>query len=417
MNAARTTYLKSNWYKAFRFDADRENLFSETNKQKHDDMRKRVGIGYSGKDNPNLEPDMDKVIFRLINLIKSHYVSRGNNTKLFDFGQVIQYFTLDVITVLGLGKSFGWLDDGGQDKFGYCATMEANMPAMNFVSAVPLLLSLMTVPSIQNLALPSVKDRIGMGAIKGEAHRIIAERFQPGIEKQCRNDMLQSFIEHGLTQAEIADESLLQVLAGSDTTALILRVIFICVSSNHRVYRRLVEEIDDADVPMDAVISYTRALQLPYLNACVKEALRWYPVNTGLTLRTVGPEGDYYNGLYLPPGTEIGLAAWSVYRHNTAYGEDAAVFRPDRWIEADPERLAKMEKEHELVFMYGPYRCMGERIARIELLKTVFELMRRFEFSGVNPVQPFEKEECCGLMIQRGLKMRVEERENKPPQA
>lgn len=410
MNAPRSPYSKSTWYKAFRFDAKRENLFSETNEEKHNEMRKRVGIGYSGKDNPNLESDMDQVIFKLINLITSHSSSQYNETKTFDFGSTIHYFTLDAITALALGKSFGWLEDGGRDKFAYCATIEATMPAMNFVSAVPFLLDLLAIPSVLNLALPSVKDRIGLGAIKGEAHKIIAQRFQSESKTQRRNDMLQSFIEHGLTEGEIADESLLQILAGSDTTALILRVIFTSVSSNSHIHRTLLEEIDAVGMSMDKVIPYFRATQLPYLNACIAEALRWYPVATGLTPRTVGPGGDRYNGLYLPPGTEIGMAAWSVFRHNPVYGKDAAIFRPDRWIEADSESLAKMQKEHELCFMYGTYKCMGERIARIELSKVVFELMRRFEFSVANPMQPFSREDCYGLMIQRGLNMTVRER-------
>lgn len=410
MNSTKTPYLKSNWYKAFRFDADRENIFSEIDKRKHDELRKKVGLGYSGKDNPNLEPDMDKVILKLISVIKSDYLSKRGTTKLVDFGTIIQYFTLDVITALGLGKSFGYLEDGGQDKYGYCATLEATSPAMNFISAVPLLLKMITIPAIQNLALPSVKDRIGMGAVKGAAHQIVAERFQKEAEKYGRKDMLQSFINHGMTQSEIADESLLQILAGSDTTATIMRVLLVCVSTNMQVYQKLLKEIDATDVPADTIISYTQTLQLPYLNACIKETLRWYPVNTGLTPRMVGPEGDYYNGLYLPPGTQIGLSAWAVYRHNPAYGSDAAIFRPDRWLEADAEQLAKMEKEHELVFMYGPYKCLGERIARIELSKTVFELLRRFQFAVASPFQPLAKEECYGLMIQRGLIMRVEER-------
>lgn len=373
-------------------------------------MRKRVGIGYSGKDNPNLESDMDQVIFKLIDLIRSHTSSDKMEAKTFDFGSTIHYFTLDAITAFALGKSFGWLEDGGQDKFAYCATIEATMPAMNFVSAVPFLLDLLAIPSVLNLALPSVKDRIGLGAIKGEAHRIIAERFQSGSEKQRRKDMLQSFIEHGLTEGEIADESLLQILAGSDTTALILRVIFTSVSSNSQIHRKLLEEVDAVAISMNEVIPYSRATQLPYLNACIAEALRWYPVATGLTPRTVGPEGDHYDSFYLPPGTEVGMAAWSVYRHNPVYGKDAAIFRPDRWIDANPERLAKMQKEHELCFMYGTYKCMGERIARIELSKVVFELMRRFEFSIANPLQPLSREDCYGLMIQRGLNMTVRER-------
>lgn len=409
MNVVRSTYTRSDWYKAFRFDADRENLFSETNKERHSKMKQKVALGYSGKENPNLEPDMDKVILSMINLIKTKYISSGSSLKPMDLGQVLQYLTLDIITALSLGKAFGWLED--EDKYAYVATMEANLPAMNFMSAVPALSRLLRIPAIQRAVLPTVKDRVGMGKVKAVAREAITERFQPGTQKKTRNDMIQSFIEHGLTQAEIADESLLQILAGSDTSASIMRTAFICITTNPRVYTRLKAEIMSTDVPLDSVISHTQAQQLPYLNACIKETMRYYPINMGLGPKIVGPQGDTHRGIYLPPGTEIGFSAWDVYRYNPVYGPDAATYRPERWLDNDAETLARMEKEHDLVFWYGEFRCMGERIAWIEIRKSMFELLRRFHFSLMNPMQPLQKEENYGLWLQRGLMVRAEEQQ------
>lgn len=46
MNAYRgSSYTKGNWYKAFKFDADRENLFSQTDEEKHLYLRNRVTVG------------------------------------------------------------------------------------------------------------------------------------------------------------------------------------------------------------------------------------------------------------------------------------------------------------------------------------------------------------------------------------
>lgn len=411
MTAVRSSYERSDWFKAFRFDADRENLFSETNRDKHARMRQKVTSGYSGKENPNLEPDMDKVIMTAIDLIKSKYISDGGKTRPVDLGQIIQYLTLDIITALSLGGSFGWLED--EDKYAYIETMEANAPAMNFMSAVPALSRLIRIPAVQKAILPTVKDRIGMGKVKAVAHEMIADRFKPGDEKVKRNDMTQSFIEHGLSQAEIADESLLQILAGSDTSGTIIRSAFIYITTNARIYSRLQAEVLGAKVSTSEIISHAQAQQLPYLNACIKETLRYYPINTGLSPKTVGPQGDTYQGYHLPPGTDIGMSAWNVYRYNPIYGSDCEIYRPERWLDSNSEKLAAMEKEHELVFSYGRFKCLGERIARIELLKILFELMRRFDFALIDPMKPLQKEDNCGLWIQRGMMMRIEEKESK----
>jgi hypothetical protein len=48
MNAFRgSTYTRSKWYKGFKLDADRENLFTELDEQKHLNLRNRVTIGVS----------------------------------------------------------------------------------------------------------------------------------------------------------------------------------------------------------------------------------------------------------------------------------------------------------------------------------------------------------------------------------
>jgi hypothetical protein len=45
MAAVRSSYSRADWYRAFKFDADRENLFSEVDEEKHIRMRSRVTAG------------------------------------------------------------------------------------------------------------------------------------------------------------------------------------------------------------------------------------------------------------------------------------------------------------------------------------------------------------------------------------
>ena len=45
MCSVRSSYSRGDWYRAFKFDADRENLFSEPDEEKHIKMRMRVAAG------------------------------------------------------------------------------------------------------------------------------------------------------------------------------------------------------------------------------------------------------------------------------------------------------------------------------------------------------------------------------------
>jgi len=163
---------------------------------------------------------------------------------------------------------------------------------------------------------------------------------------------------------------------------------------------------------MTSVISNSRAQQLPYMQACIKEALRHNPAAVGLLPKIVGPKGDTHNGVYLPPGTEVALCAWNMHRNNTkVYGEDAHIYRPERWLEASPERLAIMEEAFHLVFGFGRFRCLGEGIAKIELNKMFFEMFRRFNWSLLDPIHPLEKNMSYGLFVQKGMWVRITEKE------
>jgi RimJ/RimL family protein N-acetyltransferase len=55
------------------------------------------------------------------------------------------------------------------------------------------------------------------------------------------------------------------------------------------------------------------------------------------------------------------------------FGSDAPLFRHERWLEAGPEQLEKMEAAVGTLFGNGRHRCLGRTIALIELNKVISE--------------------------------------------
>ncbi|KAH8758000.1 cytochrome P450, partial [Diaporthe sp. PMI_573] len=72
---------------------------------------------------------------------------------------------------------------------------------------------------------------------------------------------------------------------------------------------------------------------VPLLQAIIWEGLRMSPPFSGLIMKQVGPEGDSFDGHFIPPGTRVGHSTWAVTHDKTAFGPDANTFRPERWIE------------------------------------------------------------------------------------
>ena len=97
-------------------------------------------------------------------------------------------------------------------------------------------------------------------------------------------------------------------MAGSDTSATVIRVVFLHVITSPLIFARLRTEIDEGicDGHISSPILDSEARQLPYLQACIKEALRLWPPVTGLLQKIVPPEGDVINGISVPGGTFIG---------------------------------------------------------------------------------------------------------------
>lgn len=203
--------------------------------------------------------------------------------------------------------------------------------------------------------------------------------------------MLGSFIAHGLSQEEAESETLLQMfafvltsqkawanvisMAGSDTTVSAIRATLLYIIMHPRVTSKLRAKMSSNAISLP--IKIAEAKKLPYLQAIINESLRIFPPLVGLTSKAVPPKGDVINGQFAPGWTKIGYGAYGISRDKKTWGQDADVFRPERWIEESPERLKEMESTLELIFSHGKYQCLGRNIAMMELNKIFVEVSEK----------------------------------------
>lgn len=206
------------------------------------------------------------------------------------------------------------------------------------------------------------------------AKKLVGDRYGP--DAKSHPDMLGSFIRHGLTQEEASGEALLQVVAGSDTSAGAIRTVMLSILTNPTSYRRLRAEIDEgiARGKISSPIKDSEARQMPYLQACIKEALRLMPPASGAFFKTVPPAGDTIEGMFIPGGTQIGSSPLAIHCSKKIFGADGDHFRPERWLDATPEKFAEMSSTVDLVFHYGKYQCLGRNVALMEFNKIFVEV-------------------------------------------
>ncbi|KAL8955438.1 MAG: hypothetical protein Q9183_006646, partial [Haloplaca sp. 2 TL-2023] len=243
MSAIRSPYTKSEWYSGTQFDPGMNHVFSERDEVRHRDLRNRMSSGYSGLENPYLEESVDDRLEDLTNLVRAKYTSTDKVIKRVDFGRLAQYLTLDIITDMAFGEPAGFLSED-DDQFQYLEIMSQALPKFEWVSCLSWLNRLMQNPIVSRLVNPSPEDKHGVGYLMGIAKQMVARRFGSG--KEVKQDMLGSYINHGLSQREAETEAVLNIMAGSDTTVAALRSIVLFIISNPQVYRKLQEELDTA---------------------------------------------------------------------------------------------------------------------------------------------------------------------------
>nr|XP_036584608.1 cytochrome p450 [Colletotrichum truncatum]KAF6794126.1 cytochrome p450 [Colletotrichum truncatum] len=381
MLGVRTKYTRSDWYNAMRLDPQHDNVLSTRDDATHTKLRSQMAGGYSGKEVANLEAKIDENVLRFMSLIDTY----ASENKRFDFGLKAQYFTLDVISDLAFGRPFGDLTSDS-DVHNYIHATEKSMPNIVVAAVLPWILSMLSWPLLRRL-LPSESDTTGLGKLIRMAKEIASERFGPN--KRTKQDMLGSFVAHGLTQEEASSEILMQILAGSDTTATAIRATLLHIITNRRIHMALCAEIQEAR-PSWPVVKEAEARKMKYLQAVIKEGLRIFPAVVGQMSKEVPKGGDTFKGVYLPEGTRIGYGAWGIFRRAKIWGQDADDFRPDRWLEADAERLRSMETTLELVFGHGKWKCLGRNVAMMELQKVFVELLRRYDLVLCDPTKPWK---------------------------
>ncbi len=118
-----------------------------------------------------------------------------------------------------------------------------------------------------------------MDATWGHARQLVDKRRERGDKRDCIIDMkLDEYNKSGWPMSDHTFNFLFGELmeAGADTTANQILTIILALARNPKIQARAQEEID-AVCGTDRAPLFSDFPQLPYINAIMKEGLRWRP--------------------------------------------------------------------------------------------------------------------------------------------
>ena len=243
--------------------------------------------------------------------------------------------------------------DVGQDD-GSFAAIEGALQSAAWIGQVPSLYW------VHDFLMPVLGNHLGINARHGSLRKFaaqeVANRRDRGSDHQ---DILDKLFEmqkekpNEMNDMAVLSMATSNIFAGSDTTAISTRSIIYYLLKNPKYKRKLVDEIDTQkrEGKLSTPITLEQTKHMPYLQACMYEALRCHPA-VGMSLPRVTPPGGIeVDNRFIPEGvcmdnipatteltpaqTVIGVNPWVVHQNTQVFGEDVEAFRPDRWLTDD----------------------------------------------------------------------------------
>ncbi|KAG6465169.1 cytochrome P450 4d2 [Manduca sexta] len=200
-------------------------------------------------------------------------------------------------------------------------------------------------------------------------------------DENIENDEPQAFLDmmikssgkgHGLTDEELLEESIVLLVAGTDTSATGVALVAMMLSRHpdvqNKVYKELQKVFNDSDRP----VTPKDLTQLKYMEAVIKESLRLYPP-VPISIRKIDKDVTIPSGLNLVKGSSYLLHMWAVNRNPQYWGQDADEFKPERFIDGAPLHPAAFTS-----FSLGPRNCIGYKYAILAIKTVMANLLRNF---------------------------------------
>ncbi|KIJ97235.1 hypothetical protein K443DRAFT_257636 [Laccaria amethystina LaAM-08-1] len=177
----------------------------------------------------------------------------------------------------------------------------------------------------------------------------------------------------------------LAYIAGADTTVSSTQTFFLAMAMHPEAQRKAQAEID-AIVGAHRLPDLNDRPHLPYINAIVKELMRWQLV-IPLGLAHMATDDDEYDGYFIPKGTIVIGASWSIL-HDPEIFEEPEEFRPERYLK-DGQLDPSIRDPGVAAFGYGRRICPGRHMSDNSLYSIVSSVLAVYNIKA--PLDEFGK--------------------------
>ncbi|KAJ8503077.1 hypothetical protein ONZ45_g11173 [Pleurotus djamor] len=210
----------------------------------------------------------------------------------------------------------------------------------------------------------------------------VAAREKAGSHHPCISTrLLQECSKGTLSLEETTWAAGTLYLAGSDTTAITMLWFMQAMLLHPSVQFAAQEELDRV-VGKSRMPTFGDFDNLSYIQAIVKEVLRWRPVPP-LGLPHSLDREDTYHGYQIPKDSIVIANAWGLNQDPAVYGNDAHEFNPERYLNSTgkvvtPATIATKDEGH-VTYGFGRRLCVGRYVANSNLFIQAASVLWAFQ--------------------------------------
>ncbi|KAH8414281.1 hypothetical protein KR215_002047, partial [Drosophila sulfurigaster] len=299
-----------------------------------------------------------------------------------NFEDEINRLTLECVSVIALDKQLGLFKDNRNDPrakklldslvevFALGSEIELKTSPWRYISTPLFKRTMRVLDTIQDLTVGYVNEAV---------ERLESEPFnKPEHKKSVLEKLLK--IDKKIATVMAMD----MMLVGVDTTTSAVTGCLLSIAKNPEKQAKLREEVLRILPNKNSDFTEASINNMPYLRACVKESLRFFPLIPGNS--RVIKSDIVLNGYQIPKETAVIMTSQGLHMDDQ-YFPRSKEFLPERWLRQTKEQSTESKCPNALKpsnpfiylpFGFGPRMCIGKRIVEMELELGIARLIRNF---------------------------------------
>ncbi|KAF5334742.1 hypothetical protein D9758_016895 [Tetrapyrgos nigripes] len=309
----------------------------------------------------------DDIIARQTEELLDVLAQDSKDGKPIDLTRKFQHYTFDVMSDVAFGRRFGVTKS--DDSAGYVKFILDFSESINILAWLPWAFEaagvIPHIAKVKKQLLGFARELATSRAQAGATQKDIWYHLMDEEDKETQKP----------TMPEVVADGILAIIAGTDTSAAAMSSAVWFVLRHPENYKMLQKEINEDFAQNPDVRG-----ELPYLSACITEALRLHPPNATGGPRQVprdGP-GKVILGKYLPQGTQVIVPPYSVHRNPNNFSSPTQ-YLPERWLPGSKSKFPNHRSETFIPFSHGAASCVGRALAHKEMLELLSVLFYKYD--------------------------------------